>query len=113
VVEVDETDLDAVTGLSGSGPAYVFLLAEALIDAAIAEGLEAPVATALAEQTLLGAASLLRASSRTPAELRADVTSPNGTTAAAVAVFEAADFRGLVAAAVTAATHRSRALGAS
>jgi pyrroline-5-carboxylate reductase len=113
VVEVAEADLDAVTGVSGSGPAYLFLLAEAMIDAGIAQGLTPEVATVLTEQTLVGAATLLRSSPRTPAALRADVTSPNGTTAAGIGVFEASDFRGLVAAVVAAATHRSRELGAS
>jgi len=112
VVEVAEHELDAVTGVSGSGPAYVFLLAEALRDAAMAEGLAPAVAVALVEQTLLGAATLLAASEDPPEVLRANVTSPNGTTAAGLAAFEAAGFRALVADVVRAATDRSRALGA-
>ncbi len=112
IVEVvDETLLDAVTGLSGSGPAYLFLLAEALVEAGVGAGLPREVSVRLTEQTLLGAATLLATSSESPATLRANVTSPNGTTAAGLAVFEAADFRGLVARVVAAATARSRELG--
>ena len=110
---VDEALLDAVTGLSGSGPAYVFLLAEALIDAGVQAGLPADVSARLTEQTLLGAATLLSASTDSPDVLRRNVTSPNGTTAAGLAVFDAADFHGLVARVVAAATARSRELGAS
>jgi pyrroline-5-carboxylate reductase len=104
--------LDAVTGLSGSGPAYVFLLAEALIAGGVAAGLPHDVSVRLTEQTLLGAATLLAQSAEPPETLRKNVTSPNGTTAAGLAVFEAADFRGLVARVVQAATDRSRELGA-
>lgn len=112
VVVVDEHDLDAVTGVSGSGPAYLFLLAEALIGAAEAQGLAHDLAVELTEQTLLGAATLLRRSSEPPEVLRANVTSPGGTTAAGLAVFEERGFRGLVADVVAAATERSRELGA-
>ena len=112
VVVVDEGLIDAVTGLSGSGPAYVFLLAEALMAAGEAEGLPPDVAVALTEQTLLGAATLLRASDDPPATLRENVTSKGGTTAAGLAVFEAAGFRNLVAEVVAAAAARSRELGA-
>ena len=108
---VDEPLLDAVTGLSGSGPAYVFLLAEALIDGGVAAGLPREVSVRLTEQTLLGAATLLAMSPETPETLRKNVTSPNGTTAAGLAVFEAAGFRELVARVVSAATERSRELG--
>lgn len=111
VVEVAEDDLDAVTGVSGSGPAYVFLLAEALRDAGVGEGLDPDVAMALVRQTLAGAGALLAATDRSPEELRADVTSPGGTTAAGIAVFEAGGFRTLVADVVRAATTRSRELG--
>lgn len=104
---VDEALLDAVTGLSGSGPAYVFLLAEALIDAGVAVGLPHDVSVALTEQTLLGAATLLKSSSEGPATLRANVTSPGGTTAAGLAVFDAAGFRSIVRDVVHAATARS------
>jgi pyrroline-5-carboxylate reductase len=108
---VEERLLDAVTGLSGSGPGYVFLIAEALIDAGEQAGLPRALAVRLTEQTLLGASTLLSRSDAPASELRANVTSPNGTTAAGLAVFEAADLRGIVAAAVLAATERSRELG--
>lgn len=111
VVTVDEGDIDAVTGLSGSGPAYVFHLAEALIAAGIAEGLAPETADALARQTLLGAAALLSESGEDPGVLRANVTSKGGTTAAGLDVFARADFVGLVADVVKAATDRSRELG--
>ena len=111
VVVVDEPMMDAVTGLSGSGPAYLFLLAEALVDAGVAEGLTHETATALTEQMLTGATTLLRRSDAPPSVLRQNVTSKGGTTAAGIAVFEAADFSGLVAAVVSAASERSRELG--
>jgi len=111
VVVVEEALLDAVTGLSGSGPAYLFLLAEALIDAGEAEGLPRDVAVALTEQTLLGASTLLCRSDDPPATLRENVTSEGGTTAAGLAVFEAGGFRDLVRGVVAAATERSRELG--
>ncbi len=111
-VEVlDESLLDAVTGLSGSGPAYVFLLAEALIAAGVAAGLPAEVSVRLTEQTLLGAATLLAASADPPEVLRRNVTSPGGTTAAGLAVFDAAGFGDIVTDVVRAATARSRELG--
>ena len=109
---VDESLLDAVTGVSGSGPAYVFLLAEALVDAGVAVGLDHDTSVALTTQTLVGAATLLARREKTAAELRIDVTSPGGTTAAGIAVFEAAGFRELVAEVVAAATRRARELGA-
>jgi len=112
VVEVDEFDIDAVTGVSGSGPAYVFHLAEALIAAGIEQGLAPDVADVLARQTLLGAAKLLSQSGEDPAQLRINVTSPGGTTAAGLAVFAEAGFESIVSAVVRAATERSRELGA-
>jgi pyrroline-5-carboxylate reductase len=111
VVRVDEPLLDAVTGLSGSGPAYVFLVAEALMEAGEEVGLPAEVATALTVQTVLGAATLLAQSGEGPEALRAAVTSPNGTTAAGIAVLEGARIRDAFAQAVEAATERSRELG--
>jgi pyrroline-5-carboxylate reductase len=110
VVRVTEAQLDAVTGLSGSGPAYVFLVAEAMIDAGVLVGLARDVATDLVVQTLRGSAELL-ASGTPAAELRAGVTSPGGTTAAGVRALESAAVRAAFADAVVAATERSRQLG--
>jgi pyrroline-5-carboxylate reductase len=105
-----EAALDAVTAVSGSGPAYFFLLIEALEAAAIAEGLSPAVARRLAIDTAAGAARLAATSSDDPATLRAQVTSKGGTTAAALAVFEAAGLRAIVARAVAAAARRSEQL---
>ena len=113
VAVVDEADLDAVTGLSGSGPAYLFLLAEAMTSAGIAQGLDAETADALTRQTLLGAATLLTRSDEPPSQLRANVTSPGGTTAAAIAVMQSRGLEAIIADAIAAATDRSRELGAS
>ena len=110
VVELPESALDAVTGLSGSGPAYVFLVAEALIDAGVLVGLTRPVARELAVQTLLGSARLLAETGEEPAVLRAAVTSPGGTTAAGVRALETAAVRAALADAVVAATERARQL---
>ncbi|MCB0972596.1 MAG: pyrroline-5-carboxylate reductase [Acidimicrobiales bacterium] len=110
VVEVAEPALDAVTGLSGSGPAYVFLVAEALIDAGVLAGLPRDIAGDLAIGTLRGAAELL-ATGTPPAELRAAVTSPGGTTAAGLHVLESASVRAAFTDAVQAAAARSRELG--
>jgi pyrroline-5-carboxylate reductase len=112
VVEVQEPQLDAVTGLSGSGPAYVFLVAEALIDAGVLAGLSWPVSRQLAVQTLVGSARLLAEPDADPGSLRASVTSPGGTTAAGLRALEAAAVRGAFLDAVMAATERSRQLGA-
>lgn len=111
-VVVEEAQLDAVTGVSGSGPAYVFLLAEALEEAAIAEGLAPEHARLLAEQTVAGAGALLDSSPMTAEELRRQVTSPNGTTEAALRALENDGFRRVMRGAVRAATERSRELGA-
>lgn len=110
-VVVDEAHLDAVTGLSGSGPAYVFLVAEAMIEAGIQAGLTADVATELTQQTLVGAALLLRESGDGPAQLRADVTSPGGTTAEGIRVLTERRVPEAVVQAVLAATERSVELG--
>jgi pyrroline-5-carboxylate reductase len=104
--------LDAVTGLSGSGPAYVFLVAEAMIEAGVLVGLARDVATELVVQTLLGSATLLAQDPSGPEALRAAVTSPGGTTAAGLRELEAHGLRAAILDAVSAATLRSRTLGA-
>jgi pyrroline-5-carboxylate reductase len=111
VVRVPETSMDAVTGLSGSGPAYVFLMAEALIDAGVNAGLPRATADALVRQTLLGAARLLAEGADGPEALRAAVTSPGGTTAAGLRVLEERAMRAALIDAVAAAAQRSRELG--
>jgi pyrroline-5-carboxylate reductase len=103
--------LDAVTGLSGSGPAYIFLVAEALIEAGVVAGLPRPVSQALTTQTLLGSARLLAESAEGPEALRAAVTSPGGTTAAGLRALEARGVRSAFIEAVQFATERSRELG--
>jgi pyrroline-5-carboxylate reductase len=110
-VEVAEADLDAVTALSGSGPAYVFAFVEAMRDAGIGMGLSAGTASMLAVETLAGSSLLLKSSDQTPQALREAVTSPGGTTAAALRVFGEQDFAGLVARAMEAARARSMELG--
>jgi pyrroline-5-carboxylate reductase len=112
VIEVEEPMMDALTAVSGSGPAYVFEFAAALREAGIAAGLPGDTAKLLAQETILGAARLL-VESDTPAEvLRDRVTSPNGTTFAALQVFRAREFRALIAEAVAAASRRSKELSA-
>ena len=107
----DEALMDAVTAVSGSGPAYVFLLAEALARAGVAAGLSAELAAKLARATVSGAGELLQRSTLDPAILRQNVTSPGGTTAAALDVLMAADgLAPLMERAVAAATQRSREL---
>ena len=112
VERLDEEHLDAVTALSGSGPAYVFLLAESLIEAGVLVGLTRDVASRLTVQTLLGSAMLLARDASGPEALRAAVTSPGGTTAAGLRELEAHGLRAAVLDAVAAATRRSRELGA-
>ena len=109
-VEVPESDLDAVTGVSGSGPAYVFEFAAALRDAGVAAGLNQETSNKLAIETLLGAARLLARKQIDPETLRDQVTSPNGTTFAGLQRMKARDFRGLIKETVLAATERSREL---
>lgn len=106
----DEDHLDVVTAVSGSGPAYFFLLAEALEQAGIAAGLDASTARTLATGTLSGSGELARRSDGDLARLRIEVTSRGGTTEAALRTLAAADFAGAVARAVEAAAHRSREL---
>ncbi|MFC1938756.1 pyrroline-5-carboxylate reductase [Chloroflexota bacterium] len=107
----DEKYIDMATAVSGSGPAYVFLLAEALSSAAVKIGLSYEVAQELVEQTVLGSAEFMRHSDKLPAELRRMVTSPGGTTAAALTRLEKGRFTELIEEAVTAAYHRARELG--
>lgn len=110
---MEESLLDAVTAVSGTGPAYVFLLAEALIEAAMREGLPRDIAESFVNQTIRGAGHLLTDTDKSPVELRYQVTSPGGTTAAAVHVLEERGFRALVEDAVRAAAVRSQELGGS
>lgn len=127
VLTVPENQLDAVTAVSGSGPAYFFLMVEALVDAGVAVGLPRTVATDLAAQTMAGSAAMLlesldqanpaadgamgAAMDTSPAQLRATVTSPGGTTAAGLRELERGGLRAAVAAAVAAAKTRSEQLG--
>lgn len=110
VVRVPESLQDAVTATSGSGPAYVFLLAEAMIAAAQDLGLDPAQAHAMTVQTILGAARLMDATGTDPAQLRANVTSPNGTTHAAIVSMQASGLPQAVAQGMTAARDRSREL---
>lgn len=123
VIEVPEIQMDTVTAVSGSGPAYFFLMIEALVDAGVAEGLPRAVATDLVVQTMDGSAAMLlqrldaqresggASVDTSAAQLRAQVTSPGGTTAAGLRELEAGGFRAAVAAAVSAAKTRSEQLG--
>jgi len=111
-VALDEAQMDAVTGLSGSGPAYVFLVIEALADAGVKVGLSRHHAQALAAQTLLGSAKLLIETNEHPGRLKDMVTSPGGTAIAGLHTLEAGGLRTTLMDAVETATKRSRALGA-
>jgi len=111
VVYVDESLMDAVTGLSGSGPAYVFTVIESLADGGVAEGLPRKIALELAAQTVLGAAKLVLETGEHPAILRERVTSPAGTTAEGLLALEERGVRSAFATAVRQAARRSKALG--
>jgi pyrroline-5-carboxylate reductase len=111
VVAVDEKLLDAVTGLSGSGPAYAFVMIEALSDGGVRMGLPRDVATLLAAQTLYGAAAMLLESGEHPGVLKDQVTSPGGTTIAGLQALESGGLRAALMAAVEAATRRGVELG--
>ncbi|ADW17738.1 pyrroline-5-carboxylate reductase [Desulfobulbus propionicus DSM 2032] len=111
-VEVPESQLDAVTGLSGSGPGYVFTFIEAMIDGGVLAGLPRPVAEQLVLQTVYGSAKLALETGDHPAVLKGKVTSPGGTTIAGIQVLEDGALRGVVMGAIEAATERSRELGA-
>ena len=111
VVEVPEYQMDAVTGLSGSGPAFVAIAIEALADGGVAAGLPRAIAQQLAIQTVLGTAQLLQESKLHPAQLKDRVTSPGGTTIAGVAELESNGFRSALIEAVVAAYQRSQELG--
>ncbi len=111
VVVVGEDQMDAVTALSGSGPAYVFTVIEALADGGVKMGLPRDVATTLAAQTVAGAGSMVLSTGTHPASLRDMVTSPGGTTVAALHVLEKSGVRGAFISAVEAATKRAKELG--
>jgi len=112
VIEVSEEQIDPLSTISGSGPAYVFLLIEEFTKAAIGKGFAEPEARLMAEQTFTGATALLEASGEDPAELRRRVTSPKGTTERAIAVLQDAGLDGLFARATDAALARARELAA-
>jgi pyrroline-5-carboxylate reductase len=112
-VQVKESLLDAVTGLSGSGPAYIYLFIEALSDGGVAAGLPRDVATRLAAQTVMGSAKMVLETGLHPGALKDMVTSPGGTTIEGLHELEMGGLRGMVMSAVRAATERSRQLGKS
>ncbi|KAL2228187.1 pyrroline-5-carboxylate reductase [Sesamum indicum] len=109
----DEKLFDAITGLSGSGPAYIYLAIEALADGGVAAGLPRELALGLASQTVLGAASMATNGGKHPGQLKDDVASPGGTTIAGIHELEKAGFRGILMNAVVAAAKRSRELSQS
>lgn len=111
VVEVPESLMNAVTGVSGSGPGYVAIAVEAMTDGGVAAGLPRAIAAKLALQTVLGSAQLLQESGMHPAELKDRVTSPGGTTIAGIAALEKSGFRSALIEAVQAASQRSKDLG--
>ena len=111
VVQVPEAQQDAVTAISGSGPAYVFFVVEAMVEAGVHLGLPRTIAHELAVQTLVGSAAMLRETGEHPAVLREQVTSPGGTTAAALRELEVHRVRAAFLAALEAARDRSRELG--
>jgi len=106
-VEVEESAIDLVTAISGSGPAYFFLLTEALEAAAVQEGMSPDIASKLARETLWGAAKIIKDTGRNPVELRKAVSSPGGTTLAALGVLDEAGFANLISKAVEAARKRA------
>jgi pyrroline-5-carboxylate reductase len=112
VVRVDEEHIDAVTGLSGSGPAYIYMVIEALCDGGVKMGLPRDVAMKLATQTVFGAAKLVKETGAHPATLKDQVTTPGGTTISAVHELEERGLRAMLISAVVTATERSRALNA-
>jgi pyrroline-5-carboxylate reductase len=108
VVMVDESQIDAVGAIAGSGPAYFYAFVEALTEAGVAQGLDRILATQLASQTFVGAAALLERSGDTPQELRRRVSSKGGTTLAALDSFQSSGLQGMVASAANAAAHRTK-----
>ena len=110
-VDIEEAHIDAVTGLSGSGPAYIFMIIEALSDAGVKVGLSREVSTALTIQTVLGSAKLARDSEKHPSELKSMVTSPGGTTISGLHKLEEGGLRAALMNAVESATNRSKELG--